>query len=129
MTSAIFSPSSRTALMRSLVPSGNLAGICSKLICGLLMVRRIADITYCYKGQNKRYHLLRSHELMISSILSKREMIMIKMGQAKMTVTARGAFLTYKNIGSDLLGERSFLNEQEAREFCRSRLINIIQVR
>jgi hypothetical protein len=52
---------------------------------------------------------------------------MIKMGQAKITKTASGAiWLTYKNIGSDLLGERSFLNEQETREFCRSRLIKII---
>lgn len=58
MTSAIFSPSAKVALMRSLVPSGNLAGICSKFICVLPIllispIDGIVDITYIY-DINKR---------------------------------------------------------------------------
>lgn len=53
MNSAAGSLSSRTAWMRALVPSGNLAGICSKLTWGLLMPAFIDDITYCYKPQNR----------------------------------------------------------------------------
>jgi hypothetical protein len=45
-------------LMRSRVPSGNRAGICSSLICMRPMAMTIDDITYCYKSKNKRYHLL-----------------------------------------------------------------------
>lgn len=64
--------------MRASVPSGNRAGVCSWLICGLLMVSNIDDITYCYKSQNKRYHLLQSSEYLISSKTSKRETQMTK---------------------------------------------------
>jgi hypothetical protein len=50
----------------------------------------------------------------------------LTLGTAKLTKTDRSCWLTYKNIGSDLVGERCFATEQEAREFCRSRLIQII---
>jgi hypothetical protein len=51
MTSENFSPSSITAFIRAFVPSGNLAGICSKFICvrPILLISpidEIEDITY-----------------------------------------------------------------------------------
>ena len=52
---------------------------------------------------------------------------MIKIGQAKLSRTASGAiWMTYKNFGSDLVGERCFATLQAAVEFCRSRMITII---
>lgn len=52
---------------------------------------------------------------------------MIKMGQAKLSTTSRGTFfLTYKTFGSDLVGERSFVTEQAAVEFCRDRSIELV---
>lgn len=41
---------SKTRSMRSSVPPGNRAGICSSLICFRPMPWVIDDITYCYKG-------------------------------------------------------------------------------
>ena len=54
---------------------------------------------------------------------------MIKMGQAKIAKTsASGAILlVYKNIGSDLLGERWMLDAQEAAEFIRSHLLVVVR--
>ena len=52
---------------------------------------------------------------------------MIKMGQAKLSRSKSGAiWMTYKNFGSDLVGERCFRTIEEAREFCRERGITII---
>jgi len=47
-----FVSGSRTRSMRSSVPPGNLAGICSSLICFRPMRDILDDITYCYKWQN-----------------------------------------------------------------------------
>jgi hypothetical protein len=71
MRSERFSPSSRAESMRSSVPSGNRAGVCSWLIWGrprLAMTRTLDDITNCYKPYFYRYHLLPSSYFMISSI-------------------------------------------------------------
>lgn len=52
---------------------------------------------------------------------------MIKIGQAKLSTTSRGNFfLTFKSFGSDLVGERCFMTEQDAREFCRARSIKLV---
>lgn len=52
---------------------------------------------------------------------------MIKMGQAKLFRTKSGAiFMTYKNFGSDMVGERCFTTIAAAAEFCRARMITII---
>lgn len=45
-----FASRSRTRSMRSSVPPGNRAGVCSSLICFRPMLTTIDDITYCYKG-------------------------------------------------------------------------------
>lgn len=54
---------------------------------------------------------------------------MIKMGQAKIvkTTATGGLVLIYKNIGSDLLGERGFINVQEAAEFMRGHLLKLVR--
>lgn len=64
--------SSKTRSIRSSVPPIRRAGICSSLICLRPMPGVIDDITYCYKGQNKRYHLFTRLRYLISSITSAR---------------------------------------------------------
>lgn len=49
MKPATGSFSSSTESIRSRVPFGKRAGICSSLICVLPMATNIDDITYCYK--------------------------------------------------------------------------------
>lgn len=49
MKAAMDSFSIKTRSIRSLVPPGSRAGICSSLICVRPMPGVIDDITYCYK--------------------------------------------------------------------------------
>ena len=58
MKSACFSPSPSVASILASVPSGNLATVCSWLICFLPMLGIIDAITYCYKPQNTCNQLL-----------------------------------------------------------------------
>jgi len=66
-------------------------------------------------------------QTVVAATTNREDYQMIKIGQAKLSRTASGAiWMTYKNFGSDLVGERCFATLQAAVEFCRSRMITII---
>jgi hypothetical protein len=55
-------------------------------------------------------------------------MTKLTLGTAQITIRSNGAAsLRYMNTGSFLVGERDCLSEQEARDFCRTRSIRIIE--
>jgi len=52
----------------------------------------------------------------------------LTLGTAQITTHSNGAVsLRYMNTGSFLVGERTCISEQEAREFCRARGIRVLR--
>lgn len=136
MRSERFSPSSSTSSMRSSVPSGKRAGVCSWLICRLPMAGRIDDITNCNKPYFCRYHLFTILRYMISSIPSKREMNMTKqltLGTASILSQGDLIVVRWMGLGSFLVGEQLFGNGRAganaALRFIRERGLRVVECR